>query len=65
MSRTCRQNSDIAGSDFDLAPVRTRTAQNQASAPPGKSEDLVRRGVIVVKIVYAVAPLRWPSVPAE
>jgi hypothetical protein len=65
VARTCRQNGDIAGSDFDLAPVRTGPAQHQASASPGKSEDLVRRGVIVVKIVYAVTPLRWPSVPAE
>jgi hypothetical protein len=63
MARPSRQHSNISGVHCDFMPAFP--AEHQAPLPSHKTQDLVRRGVVVVKIVDAIAPLRRPAVPLK
>ena len=54
------QHGNVTGLHRDFAAAFS--AQHQARMASRKSENLVRRGVVVVKIVDAIAPLRRPAV---
>jgi hypothetical protein len=63
MARSSRQHSNISGVHCDFMPAFP--AEHQAPLPSRKTQDLVRRGVEMVKIVDAIAPLRRPAVPLK
>jgi len=60
MTRPSRQHSNISGVHCDFIPAFS--AQHQARLPSRKAQNFVRRGVVMVKIVDAIAPLRWPAI---
>ena len=63
MSGSNRQDRHVACFDARLASVRT--PEHKARAAAGKSQDLVRGRMVVMKVIDAVPPLRRPSVSPE
>jgi hypothetical protein len=57
------QNSNVARFHDYLAPIWT--SKHEARAAGSKSQNLMRRRMVVMDVVNAVAPLRRPSVASE
>ncbi len=63
MARPRRQYRDISRLYHDLMAVFT--SQHQPGATAGEAENLVSGGMIVMKVIHAISPLRGPSVPTK
>ena len=63
MAGAGRQQGDVPRRDRDL--VAARAAEHETRLSRGEAQHLVRVGVIVVKGIDAVAPLRRPAVAPE
>jgi GNAT superfamily N-acetyltransferase len=63
MPGTRRQHGHVSRSNPHLSPVLA--TQHEPRRSGDKAQHLVRSGVVMVKIVHAVSPLRRPSVPAK
>jgi hypothetical protein len=63
MPSTGRQDDNITGLDFESVSILA--AQHQLGVPACKAEHFMRRRMVMVKIVNAVAPLRRPTITLE
>ncbi len=63
MARARRQYRDVPRRDHHLMPVLA--SQHQPSATAREAENLVSGGMIVMKVIHTIPPLRGPSVPTE
>ena len=59
MSCAGRQDHYVSRADIQLMPIRS--SQDKLCLPTRKAEDLVRSGVVMMKVVYSVSPLRGPA----
>ncbi|MNQ93001.1 hypothetical protein D3C85_1084450 [compost metagenome] len=58
-----RQQQHIPGTDFQHQAIGP--AQHQACMPAGHPKHFMAFGMVVVVVVHAVAPLRWPAIGVE
>src|SRR5580658_7724742 len=63
VARARRQYRDVSRRDHHLMAVLA--SQHQPSATAGEAENLVSGGMIVMKVIHTIPPLRGPSVLTE